>query len=275
MKQKQKAELFRKMHDRSGILVLPNAWDAASARIFELAGFPAVGTTSAGIAASLGYPDREQISRGEMAKAVSRIAGAVKIPVNADVEAGYGPIPKAVQQTVAAVIEAGAAGINFEDGTRDHVRPLLDPDQQCERIRIARDASKRDGGDLVINARTDVFLIEFGAERKRFDHAVRRANAYRAAGADCLFIPGVTDEATIQALVKAVDGPLNVLAGPGMPPVAKLKELGVARVSLGSGPYRAALALTRRIAMELRDAGTYASFTNDALPYDEVNALFK
>jgi 2-methylisocitrate lyase-like PEP mutase family enzyme len=271
MKPKEKAALFRKLHDRARLLVLPNAWDAASARVFEEAGFPAIATTSAGIAASLGYPDGERISRGEMAKAVARIAKAVRVPVSADFEAGYGPIPKAVRQTVEAALEAGAVGMNLEDATGDRVRPLFDPEVQAERIRAARDAAGDAG--FFINARTDVYLLEVGAEAARFDRTVRRAKAYLEAGADGIFVPGVADRELIGRLAKAVDAPLNVLAGPGTPPAAELQALGVARLSIGSGAMRASLGLTRRIARELLDAGTYGLLTEGAIPYAEVNEL--
>ncbi|HEX7899953.1 MAG TPA: isocitrate lyase/phosphoenolpyruvate mutase family protein [Planctomycetota bacterium] len=271
MKAKAKAELLRSLHAGPDVLVLPNAWDVASARVFEEAGFAAIATSSAGIAASLGYPDGEKISRGEMAKAIGRIAAAVRVPVSADLEAGYGPIIKAVRQTVEAALEAGAVGMNLEDGTTDRVRPLRDVDDQCERIRAARGVS----AELVINARTDVYVKAHLAERSRFAEAVKRGNAYLKAGADCVFVPSVTDRETIRQLAKAIGGPLNVLAGAGTPPVAELRELGVRRVSLGSGAMRAALGLTRKIAKELRESGTYEALTRDAIPYAEVNELLK
>ncbi len=273
MKKNPKAELFRALHDRTRILVLPNAWDVASARIFEEAGFPAIATTSAGIAASLGYPDRERISRGEMAKAVARIAAAVRVPVTADMEAGYGTIARAVGQTVQAAIEAGAVGINLEDATGDKVRPLFDAEVQADRIHHAREAATREGVPLFINARTDVYIIEQGAPAARFDRALRRARAYLQAGADGIFIPGLIDAGEIRRLAKEIPGPLNVLAVAGAPTVAELHELGVARVSIGSGGMRAALGTTRRIAKELRESGTYGELVRDAIPYAEVNAL--
>lgn len=273
MTPKGKAELFRALHAGPKPLVLPNAWDVASARIFEEAGFPALGTSSAGIAASLGYPDGERISRGEMMKAVARIAAAVRIPVSADIEAGYGPFPKALKLTVEAAIEAGAVGINLEDGTTDRIRPLVDVDTQAERLHLARETAKRAGLDLVINARTDVYWLEFGAEAARFDRTLLRARAYFQAGADCVFVPGVKDAALIGKLAKALGAPLNVLAGPGVPPVPELQALGVARISLGSGPLRAALGLTRRIARELLETGTYDHLTRDAVPSPELRSL--
>lgn len=269
MKASEKAKRLRALHAGPGILVLPNAWDVASARIFEEAGFAAIATTSAGIAASLGYPDGERISRGEMAKAVGRIASAVKVPVSADLEAGYGPIPKSVRQTAEAALEAGAVGMNLEDRVDDPVRPLRDIDAQCERIRAARGVS----ADLLINARTDVYVRSTLAERSRFAEAVKRGNAYLKAGADCVFVPSVSDRETIRQLAKAIEGPLNILAGPETPPAKELEALGVRRLSVGSGAFRSALGHVRSLAAELRSAGTYETLTRGAIPYADVNAL--
>jgi 2-methylisocitrate lyase-like PEP mutase family enzyme len=273
MTQQEKAEGFRALHTSGRILVLPNVWDAASARVIEEAGFPALATTSAGVAAVLGYPDGERIGREEMAAAVARIARAVAVPVTADMEAGYGPDPAAAAATVRAVIEAGAIGLNLEDGTGDPTNPLFEVSAQVERIQAAREAARAAGVSVVLNARTDVFLAGVGEEAGRLDHALRRANAYRAAGADCLFVPLVRDAGLIAALVRGLNGPLNVLAGPGVPPLSELQRLGVARVSMGSGPMRAALTVARRVAQELLGPGTYETFTRDVLTHAEVNRL--
>jgi 2-methylisocitrate lyase-like PEP mutase family enzyme len=256
----EKAAILRDLHRPT--LVLPNAWDVASARIFERAGFPAIGSTSAGIAFALGYADGQQISRGEMLEIVARIAKAVRVPVTADVEAGYDdPV-----ETARAVWVAGAVGMNLEDtaGSDD----LLDLPLA---IRAIRSAVPK----MVINARTDIFLNQIGPEATRFDRAVERLNAYRDAGADCLFAPGVRDSETIGRLAKAVRGPLNVLASVGSPPIAEMKALGVARVSVGSGPMRATLGLVDRIARELHDQGTYAAMLDGAIPYADVNRLLE
>jgi len=266
---KAKAAAFRKLHDGPDLLVLPNAWDVASARIFEDAGFPAIATTSAGIAYAHGYPDQERISRPEMARAVQRIAASLRVPLTADMESGYGD----VAETVRAAIDAGAVGMNLEDATRDAAKPLFDLEVQVERIRAARAASDAAGVRLVINARTDVFLAAVGPEEGRMDDAIRRANAYRDAGADCLFVPGVADAARIAALAKAIRGPLNILAGPGVPSAPELRKLGVARLSVGSGAMRAVLGLTRRIAQELRGPGTYGAVLEGAVSYAEMNQL--
>ena len=252
--------------------MLPNAWDAGSARIFEHAGFQALGTTSAGVALSLGYPDGERVSRAEMLEAVRRIASAVAIPVTADLEAGYGPTVNDAVETARGAIAAGAVGMNFEDSTSDD--RLVDLAAQVERIRAIRKLAEAEKIAFVLNARTDVFLLGVGEPAGRFDEAVRRANAYREAGADCLFVPGVTDAETIGRLVRAIKGPMNVLAGRGTPPTAELERLGVARVSIGGGPMRAALTLTLRIAQELAERGTYVSFTENTLPLRDFNRLF-
>ncbi len=271
--QARRAEDFRRLHDRSRLLVLPNAWDVGSACVFAAAGFPAVATSSAGVAWAMGYADGQHISRAEMVEVVRRIARRVAVPVTADMEGGYGEDAVSAAETVRAVIAAGAVGLNLEDGTHRPDRPLLDLAAQVERVRAARQAADAEGVPVVLNARTDVYLAAVGPEAGRFDEAVRRANAYREAGADCLFVPGVRDPNTIGALVRAIHGPINILAGPGTPPLAELGRLGVARVSVGGGPARAALTVARRIAEELRGPGTYTLFTQDTLTYAEVNAL--
>jgi 2-methylisocitrate lyase-like PEP mutase family enzyme len=270
---KRKAERLRALHAGPRILVLCNAWDAASARIVEEAGFPAVATTSAGIANMLGYPDGQKISREQMAAAVAVVTRAVRVPVTADMEAGYGSTPESAAETARAAIAAGAVGMNFEDAIEE--RDLFDIGLQVERIRAARAAAEQAGVPLVINARTDVYLAQIGEPAGRFDHAVRRANAYRQAGADCLFVPGVSEAALIGRLVRGIDGPINILAGAAAPPIAELERLGVRRVSIGSGPMRATMTLFRAIARELADQGTYTSFTRDVMTYAEANRLFE
>lgn len=265
--QRARAIRFRDLHQGPGILALPNAWDAASARIFEQAGVLAIATTSAGAAASLGFVDGERIPVGLMLEAVARIASAVALPVSADMEAGFGNTAEKVVETAKALLRAGGIGMNLEDAAGD-------PALQVEKVQAVRHAAEAAGIPLVINARTDVYLRQLGDPAGRFDEAVRRSNAYRKAGADCLFVPGVRDAATIGRLTAAIAGPVNILAVPGAPPVAELERLGVRRVSVGSGPMRATLALAARIARELLDAGTYTSFS-DAIPPADVKRLFE
>jgi 2-methylisocitrate lyase-like PEP mutase family enzyme len=271
---RQKANAFREMHHGGKILVLPNAWDVASARMIEDAGFPAIATTSAGIAFSLGYPDGEKIPRAEMLARVARIARAVKVPVSADVEAGYGERPEDAAETAKGVIEAGAVGVNLEDGTEDAEHPLVNMTLQVEKIHAMREAALQSTVLLVVNARTDVYLNQVGAPELRYSETIKRVLAYRDAGADCLFVPGLKDLATIEQLVKDAQCPINILAGPGSPSIQELEKLGVARVSLGSAPMRATLGLLRRMAEELKTSGTYAALEG-APAHGDVNKMLQ
>ena len=270
--QTDKAIQFRQLHRGPGVLILPNAWDVASARIFEEAGFPAIATTSAGIAFSLGYPDGQRIPREEMLARIGRIARAVHVPVTADVEAGYGSTPEDAAKTTRELIHAGAIGMNLEDGSGNPDRPLIDLQLAVEKIRAAREAAVQMRAQIVINARTDIYLLPGGNPDADYSEAVRRLLAFRDAGADCVFAPGLKDAETIGRLVKAVECPLNILAGVGTPSIPELSKLGVARVSVGSGPMRATLGLLRRVAEELKTSGTYSAMEG-AVPHAEVNKL--
>lgn len=270
--QASKGETFRALHRGPNILLLPNAWDVASARIFEEAGISAIATTSAGIAFTLGYPDGEKISREETLVVVARIAAAVRVPVTADVEAGYGDRPEDAARTARGVIEAGAVGMNLEDGTDDPDHRLTDLVLQLEKIAAVRETAAAMGVPIVLNARTDVYLSEVGAAGQLYAESVKRLKAFRDAGADSLFAPGLRDVETIGRLVRELNHPLNILAGPGSPSIPELQKLGVARVSLGSGPMRATLGLARRIAEELKSTGTYRGLEG-AIPHAELNRL--
>jgi 2-methylisocitrate lyase-like PEP mutase family enzyme len=245
---KQKAEALLELHQ--GFLVLPNCWDAASARLIARAGAQAVATSSAGVAYVLGYPDGQRISRAEMIDMVRRVAAAVDVPVTADLEAGYGDAAETVRQAIAA----GAVGMNLEDAAQDgSLFPLED---QVQRIRAARAAAQAAGIHFVINGRTDAFAAPGLAEGARALEAVRRANAYLSAGADCAFVPFVTDAAVIAELALQIRGPLNILGGPSAPPLADLRRLGVRRVSLGSAMARAAYGHAEKAAREILTKGT-------------------
>jgi 2-methylisocitrate lyase-like PEP mutase family enzyme len=273
---KTKAERLRRLHRGPGTLALPNAWDVASARILETtAACKAIGTSSAGIAAVLGYVDREGISRAEMLDIVGRIARAVTVPVSADVEAGYGATAAEAAETARAVIAAGAVGLNLEDGEPGDPPSLVEPSLHGAKILAVRRAADEAGVPLVVNARTDGYWLGLGQPRSRFEETVERARAYLEAGADCIFVPGVTDRDTIRALARAVPGPLNVLATADAPPISELAELGVARVSVGSGFHRATLRNLQRMAQEYLEDGTYGSFTEDTLPYSELARLLQ
>jgi 2-methylisocitrate lyase-like PEP mutase family enzyme len=263
-----KAARFRALHTTPA-LRLPNCWDAASAAVIAAAGAPALATTSAGVAWSLGRPDGDALDRASAVDAVARTVRAVNVPVTADIESGFGATPKDVAETLAAVAEAGAVGVNIEDTTSEapgSLRPVAD---QTERLAAAREGA---GPDLFINARIDIYLAGIGEEADRFDATVARAEAYAEAGADGIFVPGVTDPATITALVKTIRLPLNVLASPGAPAPSELERLGVARISLGSRVASAAYELARRAAVGLFEEDSYDAVAG-GIAYGTMNGL--
>jgi 2-methylisocitrate lyase-like PEP mutase family enzyme len=268
------AAAFRRLHSaqNSDILVLPNAWDALSARVIEQAGARAIATTSAGVSWALGRQDGQAVTRADMIAVVRRIAEAVRVPVTADIESGYGSgSPEDVGETVRGVVEVGAVGINLEDAPGRGGESLMRPEEHAARIAAARAAG---GPELFINARVDVYLKEIGAGSGRFDETIRRARAYTAAGADGVFVPAVVDASTIARLVEAIGAPVNIMASYGAPSVAELADLGVARVSVGPAITRAAMATIRTAARELLETGTYDGLVG-GVPFAEANALFR
>lgn len=267
-----KAAAFRALHD-TGVLVLPNAWDAGSAVLIAQAGASAIATTSGGVAWSLGRTDGHGLSRAEMIEQVRRIAAAVDVPVTADIEGGYGPAPDDVAETVAGAVAAGAVGINLED-SRAPGGPLFDAAAQSERVQAARTAAAAAGlPELLINVRTDVFLFGIGDPDGRLDDVLARASAYRTAGADCLFVPGLVDLDVLAELVKVAPLPINAMAGPGAPSVAEFASAGVRRVSVGTAISQAAYTVASRAAAELLTAGTYTELA-EALDFGSINAAF-
>jgi len=273
MKQAEMAKKFLQLHTKRP-LILPNAWDAGSARVIEAAGAPAIATTSAGVSWSLGRPDGQNLGRDEMLQAIRQIVDTVSVPVNADIEGGYGKGSlEDVAETVKELIAIGVAGINLEDTPGHNGEVLLKAEEHAERIAIARKTAKATGGELVINARIDVYLFQVGAPESRFQAAVHCAKTYLQAGADCVFVPGVVDADTIGRLVKATDEPLNIMAMPGAPSAPQLGRMGVARVSAGPGVTQVALAAAQRAARELLEEGTYTAF-EAGLPFAELNAMF-
>lgn len=274
---RQKAEAFLGLHEDASVLVLPNAWDAVSAKLFEKEGFKAVGTTSAGISSSLGYPDGERMSLEENISVVRCIVRAVDLPVSVDIEAGYADTTEGVVRSAREVLKAGAVGLNLEDGTGDPARPLFDLPVMKERVRAIREMTVVEEVPLVLNARTDVYLLPGEKSEKDLKHAVERGNAYREAGADCIFVPdlGDLDKESIARLVREIEAPLNIIAGATTPPIPELREIGVSRLSLGPRPMRAMLALLRRISREILVGGTYHQMTDETLAYAEINQWFE
>ncbi|UAB94916.1 isocitrate lyase/phosphoenolpyruvate mutase family protein [Dactylosporangium vinaceum] len=262
-----RAARFHALHTAGQPLVLANAWDPASARIIAATGAPALATTSAGVAWALGAPDGDVLDRDRALEHLARIVRAVpdELPVTADIESGFGATPADVAETIRGVVAAGAVGVNIEDSAQvgDGVG-LRDVADQQERIAAARAAAP----DLYINLRIDTYF------RGKPEETVARAEAYLAAGASGIFVPGVADADTIASLAKAIAAPLNVLVQPGTPSVAELAALGVARVSLGSWIAQAAYAVARRAATEAYTTGTYTALAEgDAYDFGELNSL--
>jgi len=261
------ARTLRNLHERT-VLVLPNAWDPASAALMARAGAAAVATTSGGVAWSQGRPDGEALGRDEMLAAVARITAAVDVPVTADLEAGYGETPDDVATTIQAALAAGVAGVNLEDA-RSSDGTLRPADEQAARIRAARDAAFP---EFVLNIRTDVFLRQIGAPATRLDEVLSRAAAYAKAGADCLFVPGLHDLDTLSRLTEASPLPVNAMTGPGGPTIAELTACGVRRISVGTALAEAAYATVDRATRELLTTGTHTALTPN-VPYQDLNAL--
>jgi len=269
---------FFNLHQAERGFVMPNAWDAGSAVILAEEGFSAIGSTSAGIAFSMGKPDysvrdaRCAVTRDEMLDAIRRIVAAVPLPVNADLESGYGDTPEQVADTVRLAIAAGAAGCNLEDVDRA-TGGLFDEAAAAERIAAARAAIAASGLPFVLTARTDVFQL---ADDNALKHAVQRGNRFLQAGADCIFTPGVTDVARARILAKEIAGPLNLVVGlnEASSSALDLIDAGVKRISVGGSIARAALGLVRRSARELRERGTVA-YAAHQIPQLELNALYE
>jgi 2-methylisocitrate lyase-like PEP mutase family enzyme len=273
-KQFELAKRFYNLHLGPKLLILANVWDVGSAVIFERAGFAALGTTSAGIAYSLGYPDGERINLDDILDFERKIVNKVHIPLSVDIETGYGKTIDDVVATVKRVIGASAVGINLEDGQATDSLSLIDLREQCHRIEAIARLKTDFGVPFVINARTDAVWLEIGDHQAQMETAIRRANAYLEAGADCVFVPGALEPQSIKTLVQRIDGPLNVILTPNCPSVADLESLGVARLSLGSAPVRAVLGLTQRLALEIMEGGNLMGIFEHAIPYQSANELF-
>ena len=271
--QEKKGSVFSALHTGSDIFVMPNAWNAGSAWMLELAGFPAIGTTSAGIAFCRGLPDYEGVlSREAALEETQRIAMAVNVPVSADAENGYGHDPREVAETIRLFVDAGVVGASIEDFAASFSDTLYERSHSVERIRAAKEAAVSSGFPFTLTARAECYLVN---HPDPFRESVTRANLYREAGADCLYVPGVKDAKTIAALVREIDGPINVVMGLSGNPltVAELRDLGVKRVSIGGSLTRATFGVIRRAAEEIRERGTF-DFAEGQIPDDELCRIF-
>ena len=260
------ARTFRDLHAPGRLLRLANAWDAGSARLIESCGATAIATTSAGLAWSRGYPDGDLLPLRVLVTAIAEITRVLSVPLSADVEGGYSADPRAVGEMIVAVIDAGAVGVNLEDGGGS-------PDLLCAKIEAAKTAAQRAGVDLFVNARTDVYLRALVPPDRAVAESIERGRRYQAAGCDGLFVPKVVAEGEIRAIAAATPLPLNVLVMPGLASVPALQGLGVRRVSAGSAIAQTAYGYAHRAAREFLEQGTYDAMSETRADYGEMNAL--
>ncbi len=269
-----KSRALRELVRAPEILVMPGAYDVLSALLFEQMGFKAIQGTSGGIAAALGYPDGEVMSRELFLSTTGKFAAAVSLPVNADGERGYGD-EKEIQNTVRSLIALGVAGMNLEDGAAGKAggaKGLVELPEQLRKVRAVIEAKRALGSEFFLNARVDAFHVITDDPRKALDEAIRRGNAYAEAGGDCIFYLNLHSAEVIGRVVKEVKAPVSILAGPQSPTVSELQDLGVARVSYGSGFLKAAIGATKRLAQEILEKGTVTAL-KDALQTPEINRL--
>lgn len=277
--QKQKAEMFLNFHQDNEILVLLNSWDIGTSKLIEACGYKAIATTSMGMAASLGYPDCQVMQLSELIEVVTKIVNEVQVPVTVDMEAGYGKNLDEIINSVKKIIATGIVGINIEDSV-DLNPVLIDEMEFCERISAIRALSDSLGFHLVINARTDSFYTSSGSTKEKLSASIKRGNKYREAGADCIFIQPVSERETISTLVKEINAPINILSNPTIGAgltmsVRELQDLGVARLSLGSGLMKATLVLIKKVADELLENGTCNTLLDALTPLPDVSLAYK
>ncbi len=293
--QAQQATRLLDLHHAATPLILINAWDAASAAMVAHCGLPAIASSSAALANALGFPDGQHLPWPQMLAAVQSIVRAVSVPVTADIESGFAATAQELETTISQIIEAGAVGVNLEDAQpgQDARGPLFPLTEQIARIQAARRAADAQKIHLVINARTDAYWQAGISPAEALRNTLERGKAYMSAGADCIFVPGLRNPDHIKSLIDHLrtihpdanphanphgvnlPTPVNILAGPDVPSIPELTKLGVKRVSYGSGPHRAAMGLLRRMATEASSSGTYTALTEGAVPYAEINGLFR
>src|SRR5258708_4083613 len=260
-------QIFRSLHQGPALLVLPNAWDAGTARLIESVGAKAIATTSAGLAWSRGYPDGNELPIDQLIAATRDIARVIRVPLTIDIEAGYSDDPRAVADLVVRILDIGAVGINIEDGAAS-------ADLLCKKIAAVRDNAASTGVDLFINTRTDVYLRGIASGDAAIEEVIHRASRYRAAGCDGLFVPGLSGREAMAAIAEAIKPmPLNIIARPSLPPMDALQQYRVRRLSAGSAIAQASLGYTSRLAAGLL-AGTMAEMFTEAPEYGAVNKLF-
>lgn len=267
----KKSRRLRELVRGPEILVMPGAYDVLSALLFQHLGFAAIQCTSGGIATALGYPDGEIMSRDLFIQVTASFAAAVTVPVNADGEKGYGD-EEGVKETIRSLIAASVAGMNIEDSVAKSRGGLVELPQQIQKIKSIVDTKRELGSEFFLNARVDAFHVITGDPKRALEEAIRRGNAYADAGGDCIFYLNLHAAETIGTVVKEVKAPVSILAGPQSPSVSELQDLGVARVSYGSGFAKAAISGAKRLAQEILEKGT-CSLLKDGMQTPEINAL--
>jgi 2-methylisocitrate lyase-like PEP mutase family enzyme len=260
------AQIFHSLHKQKDILILPNAWDAGSAKVIEDAGAKAIATSSVGVAWALGYRDGDVLPPRMLADLTARITDVIRIPLSVDFEGGYTKNPAKVAENLKPIIDAGAVGINIEDGEGS-------PKLLVKKIEKARKAAESAGVNLFINARTDVYLAEIGSPESRVGETIDRAARYRDAGADGIFVPGLYEPSHIKAIVPAVKMPVNVMAYPGLPPAKELKKLGVKRLSSGTGIPQMIWSRVAELAKVFLATGDSKPLFNNSMAYGKLQTL--
>jgi len=268
------AERFQQLHLSNKMFILPNAWDVGSAVIYEKQNFPAVGTTSAGFAYSLGYPDGQKIDFKHIVQLVKNISERISIPLTVDIELGYSHTIGGIVENVTKIIEAGAVGINIEDGYPGLIPRLENLESQVKKIQAISKLKEKLGIPFVINARTCVFFIKAGKEDERLPVAIKRGNAFRKAGADCIFIAGPVTGNDIKSLIENISAPINILATPVTNNLKVLEQLGVRRLSLGSAPVRAVYSNLIEISNQIQGERKTERLLEHNLSYGVANKLF-
>lgn len=273
--QKELVELFRGMHFDEKMLVLPNCWNGGSAKIFEKLGFKAIATSSAGIAFSKGLSDCEHIEINELLNVVKEIIKVINIPLSVDMERGYSDCVQKIKHNVKKIIEAGAVGINIEDGHYENEKHIDDLDKQIEKISAIAELREEMEIPFLINARCCIYWLQLGTEEERFEIAVERGKEYSAVGADCIFLPGLIDKKTVERLVKEIGTPINIIANPSFYDIDELNKIGVKRYSIGSGPARVVMNEIINIGKDLIEDKSIERILKNPLTYDMANEFFK
>lgn len=270
-KQQHLAKVFQTMHKDNNFFILPNIWNVGSAVVFENQGYKAVATSSAGVAYALGYPDGEELTIDDLVFIVSKITSRINIPLSVDFERGYSENLNEIEENAKRLLEAGVVGFNIEDGksdgSLDHINVM------AAKVKTLSDLREKVSIDFVINARTCAYWLDVGDEATKLGIAIERGNAYREAGADCIFIPGLMNEDTVKALVDGINAPINIILNPMYNDIYNLEKLGVRRLSLGSGPVRTTYEYLIEMAEEIK-VNDFSKILSSNFSYGKANDYF-